>query len=142
MLRSSRITVLSLSILSVLLLSACGDDSNDSMSPGSGASLEGTWNATSFSIDGNDQVVSGFTFTVTFTATTYSISISGDNNNVICDMTTSCTDGGAISSTGSTVTFDPGTQDEVTFSYTATATTLTLTGNIQGSAVSVSLTRS
>jgi len=141
MLRNSRWIAFFVAMFSMALLPACGDDGDDSMSPGGSALLD-TWTATSFSAGGTDYVPTGLTVQLTFAASTYSIDISGDNSNLLCDMSTTCTDGGAFAYTSTTLTFDPGTMDETTLNYTIAGSTLTLSGNIDGVALSATLVRS
>jgi hypothetical protein len=50
-----------------------------------------------------------------------------------CDPGPNCSDGGDIEATGSQITFDPGTIDEETFSYSIVGTTLTVSATIDGS---------
>ncbi|HMB71288.1 MAG TPA: hypothetical protein VKU85_18400 [bacterium] len=142
MLRNSRWTLLLLAMLSIALLPACGDDGDDSMGPGgSGAAILGTWNATSFNAGGQDFVPMGLTVQLTFTASTYTIGITGDSGNLLCDMSSSCMDGGPFTYTATTITFDAGTVDETTLNYTISGSTLTLTGDIDGTALTVTAVR-
>jgi hypothetical protein len=126
-------------ILALALLPACGDEDDGSMNPG--ASLQGTWEADTFSAGGTDYVATGLGVTITFTATTFVVDVTGDTNGVVCDTPGDCVNTGTLSYTSSTITFDAGTADEITFNYTVTATTLTLSGDIDGTALSATFTR-
>jgi hypothetical protein len=116
---------------------ACGGDSNG---PNSNA-LVGTWDATSFNDGTVDIIQQGEEITITFQSNgNYSVEITNDVAG-LCDVGTSCTLTGPYSSGSGTVTLDPGTQDETVFDYTITGTTLTLTGNIDGTDVTIVLQR-
>jgi len=143
MTRNARWIPLLVALTSIVLLPACRDDNNDSSTDpgGSNDPILGTWAATSFSVNGVDQVLTGMSVSLTFTETTYSIGIMGDSNNVICETTTDCTDGGGFSYTSTTATFDPGTSDEVTLDYTVNGSTLTLSGDIGGVNLLATLTK-
>lgn len=119
------------------LAGACGSDSSG---PNANA-LIGTWDATSFSDGTVDIIQQGEGVTITFQSNdNYSIEITNDVAG-LCDVGTDCTLTGSFSSTGSTIALDPGTQDETTFDYAINGTTLTLTGNIDGTDVTIVLQR-
>jgi hypothetical protein len=139
MLRRHRILTVFLMIV-LALAPACGDEDDNSMNPG-GPSLAGTWEADTFSAGGTDYVPTGLSVTLTLTATTYVLDVTGDTNNVICEMTTDCVDSGTLSFTSTVLTFDPDDPEAVTLNYTVTDTTLTLTGSIEGTALSATFTR-
>ena len=142
MLRNTRWIALLVAMMSIALLPACGDDGDSSTGPsGSGAAILGTWTATSFNAGGQDFVPMGLTVQLTFATSTYTISISGDSGNLLCDTGSSCTDGGPFAYTATTITFDPGSMEEATLNYTISGNTLTLTGDIDGTALTVIATR-
>lgn len=146
MLRVRRVTALFLGLSAIALLSACGGDGgnndNNPVGGGSGSGLAGTWTAQSFSVDGTDLTPQGVGIVLTFTESTYTLDVSGDTNGIFCTPPdTSCSNGGAISTTATTVTIDPGTAQELTLSYTVNGNTLTLTGDIAGHNVVAVLTR-
>lgn len=116
---------------------SCGDDNDGTTGPnGQGSALVGTWNATSFVAEGTDFVDTGITFTITLNDNgTYSLAVSGDTLGAFCDSGTSCSDSGSFESTSTTLTFDPGTVDEAAFDYSISGNTLTLDGEIEGTAV-------
>jgi len=98
------------------------DDTDDTV----GNPLVGTWTATSVEIDGVEALIgTSLSFTVTMNANeTFSESVSGDLDQVICDVGTSCTDNGTYEYTSTTLSFcDPGC-DEVG-QYTIESTQLT-----------------
>lgn len=114
---------------------ACGSDSNG---PNTNA-LIGTWNATSFSDGSVDIIQQGTTVVITFQSNdNYSIEVTNDVAG-LCDTGTACTLTGSFSSTGTTVTLDPGTVDETVLNWTRSGSTLTLTGDIDGTAITVVL---
>lgn len=125
------------SLLVILAVAtACGSDSNGP----NGNPLVGTWDVTSFSVQGmGDLIQQGTSVTITFQSNdNYSIEISNDVAG-LCDTGTACTLTGPFSSTGSTVTLDPGTTDSTLFNYTINGTVLTLTGDIDATPVTIVL---
>lgn len=89
-----------------------------------------------------DALAGGVSFTITFSSNgTWSSTVSGDTNGFFCDTGTACTDGGTYTSTASTLTLDPGTIDETALNYTLSGNTVTLTGSIDGNAVSATFTK-
>jgi hypothetical protein len=143
MLRSSRWLARLVAMMAVALVSACGDEDDDgSTGPnGSGDPILGTWAATMFSVNGMDQTPGGMSVSLTFTETTYSLGVMGDSNNIICETTTDCTDGGAFSYTATTATFDPGDPEEITLDYSISGSTMTLSGNIGGFTLTATLVK-
>jgi hypothetical protein len=115
-------------LLSALIPLAIG--CGDGVEPPPG--LVGTWDATSLVVDGFDLMDEGMTLSFTFTSGgEYSYVVTGDLLD-FCDPGPNCSDGGDIEATGSQVTFDPGTIDEETFSYSIVGTTLTVSGTVDG----------
>jgi hypothetical protein len=127
-------------------LSGCGSDGGGTGPNGGGGgtnpALHATWNATSFGVLGvGDLIANGMTMVVTLApGGTYTISFTNDVVG-LCDPDPGpdCTFTGTYSSTASTLTLDPGTIDETTFNYTIVGTTVTLTGTIDGAAVTIVL---
>jgi hypothetical protein len=106
----------------------CGD----SFEPPEG--LVGTWNATAIVVDGVDYALEGMTLSFTFDADAeYSFTVTNDGFG-FCDPDPNCSDFGDFTTTATQLTFDPGTIDEETFSYTVAGNTLTVSGTIDGSA--------
>ena len=104
--------------------------------------LVGTWQVTSFQAFGIDVIQQGMSMTLTLTAAkTYTIVITDDAIGT-CDQATTCTETGTYSSTSTEITIDPATDDEVTFNYSIQGSTMTFTGNIDGTPVTMVLQRS
>jgi hypothetical protein len=96
------------------------------------AGLTGTWNSTALVVAGSDLMDEGMTLNFTFSGSgEYSYSVVGDLLDY-CDPGPNCADGGDFDITASQITFDPGTVWEETFSYTLTASTLTVSATFDG----------
>lgn len=120
-------------------VTACDDD--DPVDEGDDETIVGTWQATSFVALGTDFIDEGMTLTVTFTeAGTYSADVTGDQVG-ICGTETDCTREGTYTATETSVTIDPGEEDEITVQYTISGSTMNWSGTIEGFAVTASLTR-
>ncbi len=134
-----RIAVIALALALVTgPLSGC---SNDEPSAPPGASLVGTWNATSFTAQGMNFIAQGMSLSMTLSGSgTYSFVVANDLLGM-CSGTQNCTNTGNYTSTANQVTLDPGTDDEVVFNYTIQGTMMNWTGTIDGTPVSVSWTR-
>ncbi len=105
------------------------------------AGLVGTWNATSIVAGGVDYQAEGMTLSFTFFDDgEYSLTVTGDLLE-FCDAGTDCSDGGDFTTTASQITFDPGTTDEETLSWTIAGDMLTVSGTIDGSAISFTFQR-
>ena len=130
--RFHHFTVLALTLATASMLLGCGNGDENGTGPNVSA-LVGSWSATSFIADGTDIVAAGTTITFTFTETTYSFSVTGDTSGFFCDPgVSSCGENGDIGSTSSSITFDPGTADEVTLTYNVTGDVLTVSGTVDG----------
>jgi len=98
------------------------------------AGLVGTWSATSLVVGGVDYRAEGMTLSFTFTdGGEYSYTVTGDQLD-FCDAA-ACSDGGDFTTTASEITFDPGTVDAETFSWTIAGDTLTVSGTVDGAAL-------
>lgn len=127
-------------LLSIITLSLSACSSSSPSAPGSG--LVRSWEATSFLGMGMDFIADGMDLTVTFTNSgTYSQDVTNDLIGTCGDSGPNCTTGGTYTATATQVTFDPGSDDETTFDYTIQGTTLTLTGNIEETPVTIVLSR-
>jgi hypothetical protein len=128
-------------VLAALLLAVAGCGDDDPAGPGGsaveGSALAGSWAATSFSADGFDAVSNGTTVVITFTVTgstapafrgatgTWAVQI--DNDSVgVCDGATSCSPTGLFTVEGTTLLFDPGTEDEQVWTWSVVGNTLSL----------------
>ena len=121
------------------LAAACSD--SETTGPDAGQ-LVGTWNVTSFQAFGIDVIQEGMTMKLTLTAgKTYTMVITDDFFGS-CESAASCTESGSYSSTSTRITMDPNTEDEVTFNYSINGTTMTFTGDIEGTQVTLILRRS
>lgn len=119
-------------------LSACSDDDNPAGPGGNQDAYVGTWTATSFVVSGMDLIDLGMGLQATLTTSSYSLTVTDDVVG-ICEGSgsTDCTETGTLSGSGSQVTFDPGTADEVVFDYTIVGSNMTFTGAIDGEPVSI-----
>lgn len=135
--RFHTLAVLALTLSATPVLLGCGSDDEGNGGTGPNVSaFVGSWSALTFEVDGTDIVAGGTTITFTFTETTYSFAVTNDTNSVLCDPgVTSCGDSGDLGSTSSSIIFDPGTVDEVTFSFNITGDILTVSGTVEGSPV-------
>lgn len=132
---TQRSRLLTIALLLPLAVSCSDSDATGPVSD----PLAGTWQATSFEVLGTDAIELGMSMRITFTAArTYSMVITNDAFGS-CDEENSCTATGTYSSTSTHLTFDPGLEDEITFTYSIQGATLTLTGDIDGTPVSIVL---
>lgn len=138
---SRKAAALVLALVALPLLPGCGDDGGPAN--GDTSALVGTWSATSFTIAGLGDILdgTGVSITLVFTQDTYSLQVSGDDLGTLCGSETSCTESGSYTRSGNRLTFDPGTQDEIDFAFSLSGDTLTLNGNIEGSAVAITVQR-
>ena len=120
-------------VLPMLLFAlACGSDPAD---PDIDEAFVGNWFATSFVIDGEELVTPAGGLSVSFgffSDGSYQFIVGGDENFYFCNVTPSCVDDGDFSFTGSVITLDPGTVDELGLQYSVSADTLTVSGNLDG----------
>ncbi len=131
---SGRLPALIVAMMVLPFLAACGDD--DGPTDGNVSALVGTWSALSFTADGEDLIDAGYTISFSFNSGGgYSISVAGDLDQIFCDSGTSCTITGTYSSTGSTITFDPGDVDSVVASYSISGDTMTMTATDAGTTI-------
>ena len=139
---ATRVVGRTLRYAAVFLLPILVSCSSDDEPTGNNANpLVGTWHVTSFQALGSDFVQEGMSLTFTINeGGTYSLAVTGDAVGA-CDTGTSCTNTGTWSSTTTTFTLDPGTQDAVTFNYSISGNTMTWTGSIDGNAATIVSTR-
>ena len=128
--RTARQTALTFAAMILPLVLGCGDDGTggDDGDDTDGNPLVGTWTATSVTVDGVEVFVgTSLSFTVTMNANlTFSESVSGDLDQVICDVGTSCADNGTYEYTTTTLSFCDPQCDEVG-QYTVAGDVLTYT---------------
>ncbi|MGD2046175.1 MAG: hypothetical protein PVJ80_03770 [Gemmatimonadota bacterium] len=122
---------LALLLLSVWLLgSDCGNDGGTDVEVG--ADFVGNWVSTSFVLDGEELMTAGSSFYISigfFSDGSYQLIAGGDEDGVICTGSTSCNESGDFSYTGTYITLDPGTMDELVFEYSVSGSTLTIEGD-------------
>lgn len=122
----------------LVVATACGDDPTE---PGD-ETVIGVWQATSFNVLGSNLIELGMTVEVDFDADgTYMITVTNDQLGLCPDDEPDCTQDGDYTSSEGSVTLDPGEEDETTFQYAISGSTMTLTGSIEGFPVSASFTR-
>ena len=120
------------------LAMACSDD--EPTGPAADP-LVGTWQTTSIQVLGVDLVEQGMSIELTLTAArTYTVLVTGDLIGS-CDPVSDCTDTGTYSFTPNQITMDAGTEDEVTFNYATQGTTMTFTGDVEGTPITMVLQR-
>lgn len=141
--RFARFSVVLALVAFVAAFPACsGSDNNNDNGTGTGPSSDpayvGVWDATSFSAFGMNAIDLGMELQAEFTTSMYLLTVTNDQVG-ICDFagTSDCTSSGDLSGTSSQVTFDPGTADAVTFNYTISGSTMTFTGSIDGTPVTI-----
>jgi hypothetical protein len=117
-------------------LAGCGSDGGGN---GPGNSIVTAWDVTSFVVQGTDVIAGGMTFAIDLApGGTYTFDVTNDQAG-ICTPGPNCSDTGPYTYTATTLTFDPGTIDEVVLTYTIQGTAATLTGTIGGFPVTISL---
>ena len=118
-------------------MTGCSDDDDT----GPSNTLVGTWEATSFVGEGQDVIALGMDVTLTLTGSGgYTLEIAGDLIGA-CAPNSSCDQTGTYTNTETQITLDPGTADELTFSYLIQGSTLTFTGTIEGTPVAITFVR-
>ena len=126
-------------LLALLALAACSDD--DGGTGPAASALHGTWNSTSLVANGMDAANLGMAMSFTFNSNdTYSFSVTQDELD-LCGGATDCSDSGTYSATGTTLTFDPGSSDATTLSWSVSGDTLSVTGMVDGVNLSFTFVR-
>jgi len=130
--RFSRARTLRIALPVLLIAWACGGDPAE---PNINEAFVGNWVATSFIVDGEELITPGGGLSVSFgffSDGSYQFIVGGDVNNYFCDPATSCVDDGDYSFAGNVITLDPGTVDQLGLQYSASASTLNVSGNLDG----------
>ncbi len=97
--RAVRLAASTVALVTLPLVVGCGDDDATGTN---GSGLFGSWRATSITID-DVEVLAGTSLSVTTTLRadgTYSQSVSGDTDHLLCEGTTTCTQTARLSSQG------------------------------------------
>lgn len=122
-------------------VAGCSSD-EPSTAPGVNPAVVGTWNATSFLAGGTDFITQGMGLSFVLSANgTYSFNITNDQGGLCDPGMTDCTDTGNYTASGTQIVLDPGTTDTETLNYSISGTTMTITGNIDGTAITVVLNK-
>jgi len=129
---------LSAAVMLVPVATACSDDETDPTS-----ALVGTWNATHFTGLGNDFIAAGMVLRLVLTSShTYTITFTNDLIGACDGGVPNCTQTGDYESTATTITINPGDPEgETVFTWTIQGTTMTWTGSIDGTAVTIVFAR-
>jgi hypothetical protein len=123
MVTRNKLCLLCFTIILAFLAAGCGDDDNPVGTGGEGGTnymtpLIGTWDATSFTMNGGPNWVSpNSTYSITINATTYTDNGTGD----FCEVDSPCTESGSISADELTINVGG---DSV--NYTLAGTTLSV----------------
>ncbi len=119
-------------------ITACSSNPTD---PEINAAVVGTWNATSFLAEDSDLILQGMTMSLGLTNDgTYSFNFTNDQGG-LCDVGSACTESGDYATTDSQIVFDPDTDDEQTFNYSISGTTMTITADLDGTPVTIVLNK-
>lgn len=139
--RTPRLGVLLPLLAATVLLAGCGSDNGT----GSNNSdpIVASWQVTAFGDGTMDLIAQGMTLKITLKSDdTYQFAVTGDKAGICGDGgTTTCTKTGAYAHTGSQVTIDPGSQDATAFNYSISGNTMTWTGMIDTTAVTIVMVR-
>lgn len=141
--RANRLAVLIVALSTLPFALSCGDNNNGDgttgPNPPSDNAIVGTWNATSFTAEGTDLIAAGLTVSFNFANDgTYSYTVTGDTFGAFCTGNTACSDFGTYDTSNGTLTFDRGTSDQESVSYSISGSTLSVSGNIGGTAFTAS----
>jgi hypothetical protein len=124
------------------LVGAAGCGGDESTTEPVPTALLGSWVAISMMAGTQDLAVQGMNLSVHFSADgEYSYLISDDLLGM-CEAGPDCNGWGEFSATATRLILDPGTSEAQSFAYSISGDTLTLTGSVQGVAVSLMFERS
>ncbi len=130
------------SVLALLVVAAaCASDAEG---PEVDEAFVGNWNSTSFVVDGTEMMGAGSSFFVSFgffSDGSYQLIVGGDDNFMLCDIASSCNEDGEFSFTGTVLTIDPGTVDQLALQYSVSGDTLTLSGVLDGTPFTATFVR-
>jgi hypothetical protein len=137
--RTAYAAVLTLALASAI--AGCSDDETGT-APGVDPAVVGTWNATSFEVGGTDLIPPlGVSFVFNANGT-YALNFTGDLGD-FCDPGEggNCGETGTYTSTSTTITLDPGDEDETTLSYSISGSTMTINALIDDETIVVVLNK-
>lgn len=125
----------------LVLAAACGDDNGTGSN--NGDPIVASWQVTSFGDGTTDFIAAGMTMKITLKGDgTYAFVITDDQVGACDNPGANCTKNGTYSHTSNQVTIDPGSADgETTFSYVIAGNTMTWTGTIETTAVTIVMTK-
>ena len=124
-----------------LLVVACGGNGAD---PEIDEPFVGNWVASSFLIAGVEHVTPAGDFNVSiglFEDGSYQLIVNGDPTGLLCDLVPSCVESGDFSHSGSVLTLDPGTADELRLQYSVSGNELSVAGVLDGTPISATFDR-
>ncbi len=128
-----------LTVLLALAFVACSSDDSNGPAPAPGATLVGSWNATTFATSTDDFIAQGMTLVMTIkNDDTYTFAFTNDLVGA-CNPGPDCANNGPYTATSTTLTIDPGTVDETVFTYSVAGSTLTMNSSINGTPVTLVL---
>ncbi len=123
-------------VRAVLLLSLFASACEDPADPEITAAFIGNWIATSFIVDGTELMGQASEFSASFgffSDGSYQMLVGGDTGGLLCPSAPSCAEDGDFSHTGSSITLDPGTPDQMSFQWSVSGNELTVSGTLEGS---------
>lgn len=125
-------------LLSLTAVAACSDDpAGPDEDP-----ILGTWEATAFVGGGFDFVQLGMDLTITLSSDgMYDFEVTNDQVGICENTGDDCTDEGSFAYTGTTVTIDDEDEESAAFNYTINGSTMTWTGSIDTTAVTITWER-
>ncbi len=132
-------------VLTLALASAVAGCSDDEISTAAGVdpAVVGTWNATSFVVMGGNDLIPPLAVSFAFNANgTYALNFTNDQGD-FCDPGEggNCGEAGTYTSTSTTITLDPGGEDETTLSYSISGSTMTINATIDDETIVVVLNK-
>jgi hypothetical protein len=128
-------------VAALAFATGCGDE--DGTGP-DGDPIVASWQVSSFSDGTTDFIAAGMTLNITLSSNdTYTFMATNDQVGVCSDLgTTTCTTTGTYSHTSSQIIIDPDDPEgAATFNYSISGNTMTWTGSIDDTAVTVVMTK-
>lgn len=139
--RTSRLGATLALATTLMLVAGCSSNDNGT-GPSNSDPIVASWQVTAFGDATTNLIASGMTLKVTLKDDdTYAFAVTGDLADICGGTTTTCTSTGPYSHTSNQVTIDAGTQDAATFSYSISGNTMTWTGTIDTTPVTITMTK-